>query len=407
MSARSKELWRSITRGHIRRNPDFQPVLPKCKLVTFYKAKLEETVFGQERACLEVARALVRSDGGLISPDRPEFIGMFLGAPGCGKTEMGRAIARIQNVKEPEKNLLIIDCNTFQDDIDIHKITGSTPGYVGYGDEGLITADFLARPNVIVFDEIEKAHRKLHRLLLGIMDRGKLVVPVGTSTYRNVKNIELNFAYSKIIFTSNVGSQEIRDSQKKRRVGFHTPERFGANEAAYKIGIQAMKERWHHMPEFLDRLDSVVVFEFLTPSVYRKIFDKFLDECNQNQRLRQNNPLAVTDELRSWIISETDTDYGGRELRRTMERHIITPFAELKQSLDNEVPVVADISEDKKVEFWVSQKIMAEAREKARIALKQLTSQEDKEGPSDDRSSRWEKRKRKKHHRRRYWRRDW
>lgn len=357
------EFQRGLSKKDIAEDKDLFRIKPENSIIVEYTAKLEETVFGQSRACREVARAMTRVLAGFTNPNRPEFVGMFLGEPGVGKTEMGKAIARIIDPSDYENRLLVIDCSTFQQSHDISKLVGAPPGYVGYGNKPLITPDFLSRKNVIVFDEIEKADPVLHKTLLQVMEKGKLAVPIGESTYVKVENKTLNFAYSTILLTSNVGSEEIRTAKLgTKNFGFKTTEDPTiSKEQVFQIGINSVKKFWRHMPEFTNRIDAVVVFDSLSQEVYRKLVDKFISECNENQTIG-HNPLVITPDLKNWVISKTDLYYGGRELRRTIDKHIIAPAAEVKLSLYDGVPIIADISEEEKVIFFTSKKKLEEAK---------------------------------------------
>lgn len=381
MARKTKEDWlRSLSSKDLQNRSCFRRAISSGETEKFYQAKLEETVFGQAKACRAVAKALTRSDAGLNLPDRPEFIGMFLGEPGCGKTEMGRAIAKTISPSEWEKHLLIIDCNGLQDGPDIHKISGSSPMYVGYGDNVLIMPEVLQKPNVIVFDEIEKAHSDLHRLLLGIFDKGKLTVPLkkivtrdNGKQYYDTAPVELNFANSKIILTSNIGSAEINRARKGSQMGF-VPEAPADKSTVEKTGLRAVQQYWRHMPEFLNRVDNIIVFEPLTLPVYEKVFDKFITEYNDAQS-RGQNFLAVTRELRSWIVSQIDQSQGGRALRNTIEEKIITPMAEVKAEVYESVPLIADLSDKGEVYFVYPTRLQEKARQEYQRIRQAITVQ--------------------------------
>jgi ATP-dependent Clp protease ATP-binding subunit ClpA len=179
----SYNLWTSMSkekkhldRTQIEKNPDYYAVESKDEVAALVMEILEETIFGQPEACVEVAKPIARYICGLDDPSRPIYVGLFLGEPGVGKTEMGVAVSKVFDPRYPEERLKVIDCNMFQQSHDVQRILGAPPSYVGYGDEPLINKDFLAQPNVLVFDEIEKADTALHRLLLGIMDKAHLEI---------------------------------------------------------------------------------------------------------------------------------------------------------------------------------------------------------------------------------------
>lgn len=345
-----------LTSKDMRESKTFSRVEADGKLVNQISRSLQQTVYGQERACRSVARAIVRADAGLTFEGRPEYVGFFLGPTGTGKTEMGRAIARhyYSDPVKAEEQLKVIDCSNFTQSHELARLTGAPPGYVGYGDKPIIGEELLSKRNVIVFDEIEKAHHSLIQLLLPVLSRGKLQATIGKATYVDVKNKELNFANSTIIFTSNVGAERIAQVKKgNAQIGFQTYQTVDKDEEIYKIGERALRERYKDSPEFLGRINSVVVFEDLKPDVLQKIFYKFLNEYN-NSQTRGNNLLAVTSELRDWIIEQSPTQYGARDLQNTIDKLLITPAAEIKLQIPHDTFYVGDV-EDGKVIFWTSQ----------------------------------------------------
>lgn len=349
-----KELL-TLTSKDIRESPNFRKIEPDNKLVNEITSRLQQTVFGQERACKSVARAILRADAGMSFEGRPEFIGFFLGPTGTGKTEMGRAIARhyYNDTKTAETQLKVIDCSAFTQPHELAKLTGAPPGYVGYGDKPIITEEFLSKRNVIVFDEIEKSCDGMIQLLLPVLSHGRLQVTAGKSTYVDVKNKDLNFANSTILFTSNVGAEKISQiKQGSQNIGFKTQECGDKDNEIYKAGEKALRDRYKSMPEFLGRINSIVVFESLKPDVLQKIFYKFLNEYNANQT-RGMNFLAVTSELRDWIIEQSPTEYGARDLQNTMDKLLVTPAAEVKLQLPHNIAFIGDIENDNII-FWAS-----------------------------------------------------
>lgn len=331
-------------------DPAFSRIYPYHQRLDEIAAKFGDTVFGQERACREVARAMLRAEAGMtISTSRPEFSGFFLGGTGVGKTEMARAIAKFHHPESPDQFLKIIDCANFKESYEVARLTGSSPGYVGYGDVQLISPELLKERNVICFDEIEKAHPAFHEVLLSIMDQGRLQVSIGNGSYRDVSSVELDFSRSTVIFTSNVGSAQIHAVKTgKGQTGFIHRD---VEQSTYEVGLSALEERFQHMPEFLGRIDAIVVFDDLTPAVVRRVFDKFIDEMNDNQG-SGGSPLVVTEDLKDWVISRSNLEYGARGLRRAIEKWILTPAAEVKLGLPPDTPFIAGLAEGEVV-FWV------------------------------------------------------
>lgn len=360
---------RSLDRSRLIKNPDYYPVESDSEMLQMVTEILEETVFGQPEACVEVARAITRSVSGFDSPNRPGYVGMFLGEPGVGKTEMGKAIAKVFDPLRPEERLKVVDCNMFQQGHDIQRILGAPPSYVGYGDEPFITNDFLHQPNVIVFDEIEKADPALHKLLLRIMDKGRLEVNNYDEMLDDNGLPGLDFSKSIIILTSNLGSDEIRDIKVgKGHLGFRTEGEVCHQKDIQKVGEEAVKKFWRHMPEFVNRIDSMVVFNSLTVEIVYKLIDKFLDEYFVDQG-SESTIIMATDQLKEWIVSQTDIKQAGRELRRRIDKLIISPAAEVKIKLPKEVPLIADVSQDepKRVIFWVNKRMVASALNQNKI----------------------------------------
>lgn len=356
-----------LDRKMVEKDPDYYFVESDDEVFIMIKGMLEETVYGQPEACTEVARSMARSLGELNDPCRPQFVGLFLGEPGVGKTEMGKAVAKVLDPLNYERRLKIVDCNMFQHSHDVERILGAPPSYVGYGDEPLIKRSFLVRQNVIVFDEIEKADPALHRLLLRIMDKGRLEINDNFDDEYDEETAMLDdglpgldFSKSTIILTSNIGSREIVDIKKgKKSIGFDLDDGVKQDKDVQKVGIEAVKKYWKHMPEFLDRIDSMVVFNSLTEEVVYRLIDKFLGEYNLNQR-NDATVVMATDQLKTWIVSLVDAQRAGRELKRIIEKLIITPAAEVKLKMPKGMPLIADISQDepKRVVFWVSKRMV-------------------------------------------------
>lgn len=333
---------------------------------------IDECVYDQPEAALAVARASIRVKAGIAAGGRPEFVGLFLGAPGCGKTEMGRAIAQLYyGQNDWEKHFKLVSSSNFSSEHTITRLTGSPTGYIGWGDPAglLITPEFLSDRNVIVFDEIEKSHRQFHRVLLRVLDEGKLEVALGTTAYENVKNVILDFSKSTIIFTSNIGSREIQDARSGRhRISIHhqTEERAVQSEA-----LETLREYFAHMPEFLDRVpqENRIVFNPLTNEGLRKVFGKFIRQFNSQNETQH---LIVTDALRDWILSQLPPTTGARNLRSKIEELLITPAALAWLALPKPLPMVAELDLDREVSpvlFKVQRSLLSQAERNRLVEL--------------------------------------
>lgn len=328
---------------------DFVLIEPTWETRDRLVAQLEQTVFGQTAACLKIAEAFTRVLAGLKTPHHPEFVGLFLGETGVGKTEMGRAIAHLLNPQNPEAILKIINCCEYQMEHDVERILGSPNSYVGYGDPPVITPEFLAQGRtVIIFDEIEKAHDNLHRLLLRVADEGLLNVT--TTVDDEIKNTPLDFSRATIILTSNLGSTEIQAAQSGRALGFQSSRPETNFTVLSNTALKAAVDFWRHMPEFLNRLDASVVFQPLTYNVALKIIDKFLNDYLFNCHVA----IAATQELKDWLLQDL-SKLNGREIKRKLDRQVIAKAAEVVLKIPPGVPLIADVNRENQTIFWVSQ----------------------------------------------------
>jgi ATP-dependent protease Clp ATPase subunit len=350
-----KELLRGLSSQDIRQQPDFHKVEPDYRTIDEISNSLQGTIFGQEKACNQLARAVTRSMAGFSDPRRPEGTFMFLGPTGVGKTEMGKALAKYLYGDKWEKRFLRVDCTQLQESHSVGRLKGSEPSYVGYGDNNiLITPDFLNRGGIVLFDEIEKAHPVIWRWLLPVMEEGqqKALVPKGDGGRYSSELAELNFANTYLIMTANVGADKLHKAKLGQGLGFHIQNQSADLES---IGMTELRKAFEGMPEFLGRLDSTVVFQDLERPQYERIFNKFIDEINADQRGGQNY-LAVTHELRDYVLDHAATgQYGAREIRHAINQHILDKAAEIKFSgvLKSGQPLIGDW-EDSTVIFWTS-----------------------------------------------------
>ena len=271
---------------------------------------LERQVVGQRNAVERLARALRRAAAGLKDPDRPVGSFFFLGQTGVGKTEMAKALVRV--LYPGEDRLVRVDCSEYAQPHEYAKLIGAPPGYVGHGEGGYLTDAVLARGAcVVLFDEIEKAHPKLHQLLLQILDEGVLT---------DSKGRKVPFRDAIIIMTSNVGAREVEELD--RRVGFGVCTRCDEMEAE---SLKALKANFP--PEFVNRIDEIIVFRPLSREDALRICEILLEEVAGYLEPRRME-IEFDPEVKEFLVEEgTDPRMGARPLRRTIKRHVLDPLA--------------------------------------------------------------------------------
>ncbi len=308
---------------------------------------LQSHVLGQDEACDSVARAILRHQSGLHDPNRPLGVLFFLGPTGTGKTEMAHALANF--LFHEKDKVKIIDCAQFSERHTVQRLIGAPPGYIGYGDPPLITQSDLANGiSIIVFDEIEKAHPALYRVLLSVIEEGTLSIRTGMGGIFGGKEDELDFRNSYIIFTSNVGAEEIH-KLKRPKLGFHQSSREEIKDTVGAIAISALHKHFAEIPEFLARIDDFVVFKPLKQEDYEKIYWKFLNEINEHL-LKANpeaNMVTTTVECAQFMLDKAleNEEFGAREIRHVINALLLGPLSDTLIRLD--VPsksiIVADI----------------------------------------------------------------
>ena len=274
---------------------------------------LHDRVIGQDRAVESVAEALRRAGSGLKDPKRPIGSFIFLGPTGVGKTELARALA--QYMFDDEEAMIRLDMSEYQERHTVSRIIGAPPGYVGYDEGGALTEAVRRRPyRVILFDEIEKAHPDLFNVLLQILEDGRLTDGQGRT---------VDFRNTIIIMTSNLGTS----SDNKGRFGFVTSraQDEGQREVRQELVEKALREAFR--PEFLNRIDEIIVFEPLTEKELEKIVELMLNEVLKRLSDREV-AFEVTEAAKAELVKEGyDRVYGARPLRRTVQRRIENPLA--------------------------------------------------------------------------------
>jgi ATP-dependent Clp protease ATP-binding subunit ClpC len=300
---------------------------------------LHERVIGQDEAVEAVAKAIRRARVGLKDPKRPIGSFIFLGPTGVGKTELSKALA--EALFGDENAMIRLDMSEYMERHTVSKLIGSPPGYVGFEEGGQLTEKVRRRPySVILLDEIEKAHPDVFNILLQILEDGRLTDSKGRT---------VDFKNTVIIMTSNVGAELLK---KQTTLGFMPQEK--EDKASFeKIKETLMAElRKTFRPEFLNRVDEIIVFHPLSKEHIEKIADIMIKELNK--RLEENNiKLEFTPEAKEEIIKQGyDPNYGARPLRRVIQRIVENQLSELM--LQGEVKPGDELivtAEDGKIKF--------------------------------------------------------
>ena len=277
---------------------------------------LRQRVVGQDEAIKSVANAIRRGRAGLAEEDKPIGSFMFLGPTGVGKTELARALAEF--LFNDEKAMVRIDMSEYMEKHTVSRLIGSPPGYVGYEEGGQLTEIVKHRPySLILFDEIEKAHPEVFNILLQILDNGRLT---------DAKGRTVNFKNTVIIMTSNVGSEYL---EQMSSLGFKMGEESDKENPATqnlrdKIRL-ALKERFR--PEFLNRVDEIIIFNPLTPKDIEQIVEIQLSVLRK--RLENKDiKIELNDDVKKYLVQEGfSPEFGARELKRVIQRLILDPLA--------------------------------------------------------------------------------
>lgn len=279
------------------------------------EAELKNRILGQDEAVRKIADTIKRSRAGIADPHRPIGSFIFLGPTGVGKTELTKALAEF--MFDDEKALIRVDMSEFMEKHAVSKLIGSPPGYVGYEEGGNLTEQIRHRPySVILFDEIEKAHPEVFNILLQVLDNGRLT---------DAKGRTVNFKNTVIILTSNIGAQFI---DKMEEIGFSMDKgKRGEYEDVKEKVTKALKD--HFRPEFLNRLDDIIIFDILTEQAVRDIVDIQL-EIVRKRLLEKEIKLIITDEVITYLGKEGyNPQYGARPLKRLIQDKILNPVASL------------------------------------------------------------------------------
>ena len=277
--------------------------------------ELHKRIIGQNEAVQAVARAIRRTRAGLKDPKRPAGTFIFAGPSGVGKTELSKALAEF--LFGDDDALITVDMGEYHDSYQVSRLFGSAPGYVGYEEGGQLTEKVRRRPfSVVLFDEIEKAHERVYDSLMQVLDEGRMTDGQGR---------EVDFRNTVIIFTSNIGTQDI-----SKPVGMGFQDSKNANESNYQRMQNKVREgmKKHFRPEFLNRIDDVIVFRQLTEDEILQMVDLMLAGV-QKQLRGQDLTLEVSD-LAKRLLAKRGFDpvLGARPLRRTIQRYIEDELSE-------------------------------------------------------------------------------
>jgi len=276
--------------------------------------ELHRRVISQDKAISALARAIRRSRAGLKSPFRPIGSFLFLGPTGVGKTEVARTLA--QFLFGSEKALVRFDMSEFMEKHSVAKLIGSPPGYVGYEEGGQLTERVKRSPySVVLLDEVEKAHPDVFNLLLQVFEDGQLTDGLGNT---------VDFKNTIIIMTSNIGARHL---QKNKGLGFSSDREDLVMEKIEELVKGEVKRTFN--PEFLNRIDEVILFQSLSDADLIQIVDLLVNQLNANLA-QKSITISVDSDAKKWILDKTlsDRSYGARPLRRALQRYIEDPLSE-------------------------------------------------------------------------------
>jgi ATP-dependent Clp protease ATP-binding subunit ClpB len=285
---------------------------------------LKNRIIGQDESVKKIADAVKRSRAGISDPNKPIGSFLFLGPTGVGKTELTKALAEF--MFDDEKALIRVDMSEYMERHSVSKMIGAPPGYVGHEEAGTLTELVRHRPYaVLLFDEIEKAHPEVFNILLQVLDNGLLT---------DAKGRKVNFKNTIIILTSNIGSQYI---DKMAHIGFanYTDEK-SADTTKYEEAKEKVMEslREYFRPEFLNRLDEIILFNILTPESVKEIVNLQVDIVKKRLSAKHIE-LDISDEALSYLTKEGyNPQYGARPLKRLIQSKILNPVASFMISQD-------------------------------------------------------------------------
>jgi ATP-dependent Clp protease ATP-binding subunit ClpC len=260
-------------------------------------------IIGQDEAVLAVSRAVKTARVGLKDPKRPIGSFLFLGPTGVGKTELAKALAEF--MFGSEDNLITLDMTEYQQEDSLNRLIGAAPGYVGFEGGGQLTDRVRQMPySIVLFDECEKAHPRILDVLLQMMDEGRLTDGQGRTT---------SFSDTVIILTSNLGATYLVDRSLRE-------------DQAHELALEAVKQ--HFRPEFLNRLDEIIMFNSLSDEALRKVLDLLLKK-EMKLASERGLTLELTEPAKTWLLAQNDhPEWGARPLRRIIQKFVREPLAD-------------------------------------------------------------------------------
>ena len=328
--------------------------IPVNKIVKSEKNKLSKLsgligkkLIGQKDAIEKVVKAIQRNRAGLKAPDKPIGSFVFLGQTGVGKTQLAKILA--SEIFESEENLIRIDMSEYMEKFAVSRLVGAPPGYVGYEEGGQLTEKVRRRPySVILLDEVEKAHPDIFNMLLQVLDDGFLTDSLGR---------KVDFQNTIIIMTSNIGARQVKDFGSG--LGFETASQ-KAQSSEIEKGVIQKELKKTFSPEFLNRIDDIVIFNALEPKDIRLIVDiELLKLIERVQKLGYE--ILVTDSAKDFIAEKGyDSKFGARPLNRAIQKHVEDLIAEnvVNDTLKEQDKIIIDKNEDEDaLKLEITQKI--------------------------------------------------
>ena len=292
--------------------------------------ELHKRVIGQDEGVTKVTEAIIRSKAGIKDPTKPIGSFMFLGPTGVGKTELAKALAA--SLFDDESNMVRLDMSEYMEKYSVSRLIGAPPGYVGYDEGGQLTKAVRRKPySVVLFDEVEKAHPDVFNVLLQVLDDGRITDSQGRT---------VDFKNTIIIMTSNLGSQELLDGINDDG---------SIKEEAQELVMEGL--RGHFRPEFLNRLDEIVMFKPLTKDNIGSIITLLMNELNSRLADKEIK-VELTDAANSYIVENGyDPVYGARPLKRFLQKHVETLSAKLilSDQISTGQTIVIDLADGKLV----------------------------------------------------------